>query len=84
VSAAQLIQDGTQWKRSLYLYGSREHGSFYMRHLFVSKGFFIIRAAAGTRLYKVRDYREVDSPELQAPYDEALQSKGDSDLPFCR
>jgi hypothetical protein len=84
VSAAQLVQDGSQWKRSAYLYGSKQHGFYIMRHLFATKGFFIIRAAAGTRLYKVRDYREVDSPELQTPYDEALASKGEAGLPFVR
>jgi hypothetical protein len=85
VSSAQLVQDGSQWKRSAYVFGSREHGTFVMRHLFVSKGCFIIRATAGTRLYKVRDYREVDSPEMQTPYDEALsEHKGDPILPFSR
>ena len=85
MSSAQLVQDGSHWKRSAYVFGSREHGTFVMRHLFVSKGCFIIRATAGTRLYKVRDYREVDSPEMQTPYDEALtEHKGELGLPFAR
>lgn len=85
VSAAQLVQNGAQWIRSIYTF--RPDNSFFiLRQLFVSKGFFIIRAAAGTRLYKVRDYREVDSPELQAPYDEAIAvaNKGEPRLPFAQ
>jgi len=83
LSAAQLVKDRSQWIRSTYLYPPT--GSmFILRHLFVTKGYFIIRARAGTQLYSVRDYREADSPELQAPYDEALAKKGDPHLPFAR
>jgi hypothetical protein len=84
MSAAQLVQQGSQWIRSVYLYRPAEQSFFILRHLFVSKGHFIIRASAGTKLYDVRDYREVDSSELQTPYDEALASKGEPGLPFAR
>jgi hypothetical protein len=43
----------------------------------VDRGLFIVRAAGGTRLYRLRDYREVDSAEMQTPYDTALALKSD-------
>jgi len=83
LSAAQLVQQGSLWIRGMYTF--RPDNSFFiLRHLFMSKGYFIIRAAAGTRLYMVRDYREVDSPELQTAYDAALASKGEPGPPFAR
>ena len=83
LSAAQLVKQGSQWTRATYVYPAT--GSmFILRHLFVSKGYYIVRSRAGTQLYTVRDYREADSPELQAPYDEALTEKGDHHLPFAR
>jgi len=92
LSAAQLVEQRHSWIRSAYLFHPSEHSFFLLRHLFVSKGLFIIRANGGTRLYRVRDYREVDSPEVQAPYDAVLLSKtptlpakkGDPQLPFAR
>lgn len=84
LSAAQLVQQQQKWIRSTFLYESAD-AFFLLRQLFVTKGYFIIRARAGTKLYYVRDYREASSPELQAPYDAALlKPKGDSSLPFAR
>ena len=84
LSAAQLVQQKQQWIRSTFLYESAD-AFFLLRQLFVTKGYFIVRARAGTKLYYVRDYREASSPDLQAPYDAALlKPKGDSSLPFAR
>jgi hypothetical protein len=87
VSKAQLVEDNAIWVRATHMYpsmrGPTGHG-FILRNLFVSKGLFIVRPAGGTRLYRVRDYREVDDPSMQTAYDEALANKkGDIVLPFA-
>jgi hypothetical protein len=79
VSAAQLVDDEGSWVRAAHIY-NRVGEPRILRHLFVGRGLFIVRAAGGTRLYRVRDYREVDSAEMQTPYDTALAEKQKSDI----
>jgi hypothetical protein len=74
LSAAQLVEDEGRWVRATHIF-NRVGEPYILRHLFVDRGLFIVRAAGGTRLYRVRDYREVDSAEMQTPYDAALASK---------
>jgi hypothetical protein len=76
LSAAQLVDDEGSWVRATHIF-NRIGDPYILRHLFVDRGLFIVRAAGGTRLYRVRDYREVDSAEMQTPYDAALASKSD-------
>ena len=73
LSAAQLVDDEGSWVRATHIF-NRVGEPYILRHLFVDRGLFIVRAVGGTRLYRVRDYREVDSEEMQTPYDTALAS----------
>jgi len=77
MAAAQLVDDEGRWVRATHIF-NRIGDPYILRHLFVDRGLFIIRAAGSTRLYRVRDYREVDSPEMQAAYDDALTAKSDA------
>jgi hypothetical protein len=72
VSAAQLVYYGKHWVRAAHVWPVIDHSS-ELCHLMVSNDTFITVGGDG-EVFNVRDYAEVTSMDMQAPYDANLKT----------
>ena len=72
VSAAQLVHYGDQWVRAVHIWPRAEGRVSVLYHLMVSSGTYITVGGDG-EVFNVRDYAEVASLDIQAPYDRDLE-----------
>lgn len=73
VSAAQLILVGGQWKRAAHIFPAAAAADAVLYHLMVSNNASFTVGGEDTIL-SVRDYAEVTSDAMQAPYDKKLMT----------
>ena len=80
VSAAQLVFVGGQWKRAAHLFPPAEAAAdTILYHLMVTNNApFTVGGGGGGTPLTVRDYAEVTTDAMQAPYDNKLTAKVDS------
>jgi len=72
VSAAQLILYEGRWIRAALIYPSMDIKPSVLSHLMVTNNASITVGGDG-EILQVRDYAEVTSLDIQAPYDEKMK-----------
>jgi len=75
VSAAQLVLYEGKWVRAAHIFKTVESKQSILSHLMVTNNASIIVGGDGEVL-QVRDYAEVTSLDIQAPYDEKMKGVG--------